>query len=481
MRREACLSVALLAVFTLAACGGGGGGSTPHAAQSSSVSGTIYGVDSNTINLNGGTGCGYVNVTYTGATQISYNGYSLAPGVYAAVTGTGSCTTSFAASQIRLGAAPSFSSGAPAGPHVPTADYVGYGGSQSISPAVAATVLNWAELTPGVANGFSAAGIKTLAYINPFFQATTDPLYSSDESTFAHDCNGDRITTMANATVLLYLMNPSSPDLLNLLNTWAAQQEASGHIDAFFFDDVDTLYGVSPLPCNATQSSWDAANASFISGTNYPVVFNGYAEDSDSATLINGANVTGGMVEYCYTGTAPLYTTGSQWVLHENLQLAAGAAGKLFFCYNNTTTDGSSSTALREYVYASFLLTYNPASSILWEYFSTPSNVHVFPETGLVPSSPLVATPANISGIEYANVYIREYAACSLAGKSVGPCAAVVNADPNNSYALPPLSGTYGHTMTLSGYGTLDGGTVGTAGPPPPTTVPPQTGLVLLP
>jgi len=35
--------------------------------------------------------------------------------------------------------------------------------------------------------------------------------------------------------------------------------------------------------------------------------------------------------------------------------------------------------------------------------------------------------------------------------------------------------------MTLSGYGTLDGGTVGTAGPPPPTTVPPQTGLVLLP
>src|SRR5579875_1226696 len=109
----------------LAACSGGGGGgvslppapavqqtaaaiNTAQIASSSSttpvVGGVVYGVFANTINIQGGSGCGYVNVSYSGSTQIITNGYSLTPGVFASVYGTGNCGTSFTATKITLSA-----------------------------------------------------------------------------------------------------------------------------------------------------------------------------------------------------------------------------------------------------------------------------------------------------------------------------------------------------------------------------------------
>lgn len=370
--------------------------------------------------------------------------------------------------------------------HVLTADYLGgYSGTHTVSASQAAPVLNWAEISSYDANTVSAAGIKTLDYIDPFRQATTDPLYTSDESTFSHDCSGNRIAIPYSATTTFYLMNPASSDLVTLMNAWESVQLGIGHIDAFFFDDIDTLYGVPTMPCGVTQSSWDSADASFIQSNNYPVVFNGYAMNSDAAQVINVSTVQGGAVEGCYTTTSqptPPYTTGRFWVIDENLELAAGAAGKLFFCYNNGSQDGASSIALRQYIYASFLLTYSAPSSVLWDTFTTPSGLHVFPETQLVPANPLVSAPATVSGLlSSTGVYVREYGVCYVNGASVGRCAAVVNSDPTNAHTMPTLSGQYGHTMSLSGYGVLDAGTISTNGPAAPSTLSPETGLVLLP
>lgn len=447
------------------------------------VSGTIYGLSGQTINLNGGTGCGFVNVTFTNATAIISNGYALAPGTYANVYGSGSCATSFVASTISLGAATSSSSAGGSGAglnHVLTADYLGgYAGTHSVSAAQAAPVLSWAEVSSSDGNAVSAAGIKTLDYIDPFRQSSSDPLYGSDESTFSHDCSGNRIPITYSATVTQYLMNPASGDLAALMASWQDRELSAGHIDAFFYDDVDTLYGISVYPCGLAQAGWDAENADFIAASGHPVVFNGYGMNADSAAVIDLSTVAGGMVEDCYAGISSTYTTGTTWLANENLELAAAAAGKLFFCYNTPIGDAAASIAVRQYVYASFMLTYGAGSSVLWEHFSTPSGLHVFPETELVPASPSLAA-SSIAAFYTGGAYAREYGACYLAGSNVGPCAAIVNPT-TAATAFPMLSRTYTHTMVLSGYGIVDGGNISVTAAPPPSSIPGETGIVVFP
>lgn len=456
------------------------------------VTGTVVGLNSATqVNIDASSCGGYTNVNFTSSTPIVENGYTLSSkGAAISVWGSGSCQSGFTATQIVLGSSSSSGNSGSSGAstisqkHVLTADYLGgCCGTTSVSYSSAATVLSWAEVSSSDGNAISAAGIKTLDYVDPFRQATYSPLYSSDASTFALTCSGSRISIPYSSTVTMWLMNPSSADLRTKMNAWQSSEESVGHIDAFYYDDIDTLYGVPTLPCNTTQSSWDAANASFIATSSHPVVFSGYALSPDAANIIGLSSVLGATVEECYIGVSqpsPPYRTGTLWTQRENLQLAAAAHGKLFFCYNNGGEDGETSTALRKYVYASFLMTYSATSSVLWETFTTPSGLHVFPETKLVPTDPLVATPSSVSTLlKSTGVYAREYGACYLDGSNVGPCAAVVNSSLTASYAMPALSTTYAHTLAISGYGSLDGGTVATDGPAPPATVPAETGLIL--
>ncbi|MBV8434317.1 MAG: hypothetical protein JO029_08560, partial [Candidatus Eremiobacteraeota bacterium] len=176
------------------------------------------------------------------------------------------------------------------------------------------------------------------------------------------------------------------------------------------------------------------------------------------------------------------WETGNAWQLNENLQLAAAAAGKQFFCYNNNNGSqyGSGVIALREYIYASFLMSFSPTSSVLWEtFYTTPSELHVYPETNIVPMNPVVSAPSDISALLSGGLYVREYANCYLSGSNVGPCAAVVNSTTSSTYSMPSMTYSYHHTMALSGGGSLDGGTVSVTGSAPPSTVGPETGLVL--
>lgn len=498
-------------VVLLAGCGGGGTslpqassihagsptGSTPapQASGTATVSGPVAGVVGNTINLNGGPNCGYVNVTYNSSTTIASNGYSLEPGVNATVQGTGSCATSFTASSISLsssssGASPAPSSPTPSSPipstiaqtHVLTADYLGgFAGTHAVSASQAASVLSWAEVSIQDANSTSGAGIKTMEYIDPFEQASSDPLYSS--GAYAHDCSGNLIVPSYDSSQVL--MDPGSSTLSSALDNWQAGQESQGHLDAFFYDNTDDTWGLPSLPCGVTASSWDSENWSLIAASNYPVVFNGYGMNSDATSLIGNSAVAGGMLEDAYgqrvdPGPTPPYTTDADWVNNENLQLNAANAGKLFFCYNTPNTDASSSIQLRQYIYASFLMGYGPSSSVLWEYFSTASGLHVFPETQLVPTNPLISSASSVSSFARGSVYVREYAACYLNGSSIGHCAAVVNPSSGSSYSMPSLTQSYSHTMSISGYGTLDGGSVSASGPAPPSSLPPETGVILI-
>jgi hypothetical protein len=55
-----------------------------------------------------------------------------------------------------------------------------------------------------------------------------------------------------------------------------------------------------------------------------------------------------------------------------------------------------------------------------------------------------------------------------------------VNADLHNAHPYP-YGTKYGHTLVLSGGGILDGGTVSTQGPAPPSMMQPLSGVIAFP
>jgi hypothetical protein len=88
---------------------GGTGGATPPppaptpppaGGGSLTVTGTIQTVSANSLLL--ASSCGYLYASYSSSTPITANGFSLAAGTTVSVTGTGSCSTSIAATKITL-------------------------------------------------------------------------------------------------------------------------------------------------------------------------------------------------------------------------------------------------------------------------------------------------------------------------------------------------------------------------------------------
>jgi hypothetical protein len=280
----------------------------------------------------------------------------------------------------------------------------------------------------------------------------------------------------------MHLMNPASVILQALWESAVNADALLGHYDAVFEDDADDVLGVTALPCGYTADSWLTASQVETASLGNPVIYNGLSilgpgyGVSDSINL-NSVSI-GGMMEGCYAqpGSSPK-PGGTVWQTIENTELIMAQQNKLFFCYANDTAASSSSINVRLYAYASFLLTYNLGSSVLWEYFGSPSGFHVQPESTLVAAAPVTATPPTIASLRTSSgLYAREYSACYIAGTLVGACAAVVNPDQWSSHAFPYTK--YHHTLTLSGGGLLDAGSVSVRGTKPPTALAPLSAAI---
>jgi hypothetical protein len=345
--------------------------------------------------------------------------------------------------------------------------------------------LNWAETySPTVIN---AAGIKSLLYTNPNREETTDPMYNTNEKTFAHDCNGHRIT-QPNSSTPIYLMNPNSSAMVSLYASYVSSMLSSkGNYTAILDDEPDDWYALSAMPCNYVSTTWSNAYANEMKSLPRPAIYNGLGiqgRNNSISTTINFNSVAmGGMMEACYTAPwSPPLSSGAYWQTNENIEIKMAAQRKFLICLSNNHTTASTTTgiAYRKYAYASFLLTYDVNNSSLWEGFVTASGYKVEPESKLVALNPVIATPSTIAGLKTASgVYARQYKACYIGGKLVGACAAVVNSDPTYAHAFPYT--TYHHTLLLTGGGILDGGTVSAAGPAPPTSMARMTGLIAFP
>lgn len=457
------------------------------------VQGPIVAIKSSSeFEINGGTGVGYLNIYTTSSTVNILNGLTLSVGKYADVYGNGSKSTYVTATQITLSSSSTTTSATPAPTsaasstgtattgvpnHIMTADYLaGYYGTKTVTPSQAAPHLTWAQTNIADSTAIAAAGIKTQVYVDPITVETTNPIYpyvKNTPSAFEYNCSGVKVTQLVGSTTM-YVLNPANSTVRSAFNQYTSSAKSSGHVDMVWEDGVILPSGApypNGMPCNYSASTWASENASLNQYSAVPVIENGLnlwtsTTLSPVIGVVNSSsNTIGGNMEHCYTDNTRIIQYGTAFIQVENTALQTTNHGKYFECMARNSNSASSQITARIFTLASFLMTYDVNHSVLQEEFTTPSGLHVFPESQLVPMNPVVAQPSSISGLRTSNgVYARQYNNCYLAGVNKGACVVAVNNDDvTHSF---PYSG-YGHSLTISGSGILDGGTVSTSGPAP--------------
>lgn len=424
-------------------------------------------------------------------------GGSLQVGSKATVTGPGSIALSITPVQIVVSnptpppapnATPTPTPGPIAQAHVLSADYWGAPyGTTSVPAATAARYIDWAEVSAANANTASANGIKTEFYMNPNRAQTNDPMYTSDATTFATDCSSNRVTTVYNG-ITQYVMDVRNASTQSLYASVVASRTAGAHYDAIFEDDAGALSaytGLSGTPCNYNDASWLSGEEAMEASVPIPTIFNGLSalnghSPSSSLQLLSQNAAMGGNFEHCYSDDGQPESSNWLWVATENTELSVANQHKIFQCMARNTSSAATQTAARLYAYASFLLTYDPNTSVYWNYYATPSNLHVMPEQQLVALNPVISEPSDVSALMTSGgAYGREYRTCYIATQFVGPCAVAVNPDSSSSHTFPFPQ--YTHTLSLSGAGLLDGGTMSTAGPASALYMPPSSAVIAFP
>jgi len=375
--------------------------------------------------------------------------------------------------------------------HIPTQDYFGAdAGGVLISPAQAAPWVDWGIADPNTSQAVMSAGIKVALYTDPNRVAPGDPMYTSDETTFAHDCNGHRITVSGSPDLLMDVHSTHLWTLwaneIQLMQSWGAVY------NEIFEDSADEIQTkrLSALPCNFDQTDWTNYTNAMDQSVGQTIGYNGLGLIPGSGSTPGpsiGLNSTtsGGMSEDCYSGRTPTgFFYQPHWLATENTQIQMAEAGRMFVCQSNWYGDASLSVPQRIYQFASYLLTYDIKDQLLETNFLTPSALHVMPEAQLVALDPVIKTPADISGLQQSGgLYGRRYKECFFATVYVGPCAAVVNPNNPKSGAPEPFPWPkrFTHTLVVSGEGIYDGGTASLTGPPPPATMPGSTAVIALP
>jgi hypothetical protein len=90
------------------------------------------------------------------------------------------------------------------------------------------------------------------------------------------------------------------------------------------------------------------------------------------------------------------------------------------------------------------------------------NNLAIWPEDAIYPSRPLQTMSSSPNDIAVApGVWRREFAACYDGGVPIGPCAALLNANPNSvKISSAWLTQTYGHVVSIAGGDLLSGGSI---------------------
>jgi len=311
-----------------------------------------------------------------------------------------------------------------------------------------------------------------------------------DESEFAHDCNNKRIDSLGIGQGK-YL---TIPDSTLLASQWTAYVQrmidGGAWFDYIFEDKADDIDKISAMQCNWNQPSWTTWANGLDHAITQRIVYNSLShtgaqngQPSVSPSMALNATTSGGMSEDCYVKNDNTLRYKLSWQATELTEIDMAAAHKLFVCNGGINLDGASNVADRIYQFASYLLTYDPSTTILETQFATYSGLTVYPESQLVAKNPVLPQPSNPSSLlQSGGAFGRQYKTCYFHGAYVGPCAAVVNSNqPGRPAVAFPWPSAYHHMLVASGGGVLDGGTVNLDGPAPPATMESGTAVIAFP
>jgi len=316
------------------------------------------------------------------------------------------------------------------------------------------------------------------------------------KSAWLHDSLGNRLHVTAYGTQVngqwQERMNPASLAVQTAYHNWTVAMVLGTRVNAFENDDIQTDYepsyftykfGATSKEYNALGTSanaaWFAAQQKLATASVRPVFANGLIGFQESQYLLS-ANVLGHMQESCATTSTTLPIMGSAWIANMNHLLIATGLHRYAICINYDVA-GSSGITERTYAYASWLLTYDPLYSIVFNQIPMADAHETYPEHGLAVFSPLqTATSNNITTLRRTTgAYVREFAFCYVQKVAIGPCAAVVNPD-SVAHSIGALSNVYLHYLALNTKSWYAGGTVGWgAFSSAPTTIGAHAALIL--
>jgi hypothetical protein len=374
--------------------------------------------------------------------------------------------------------------------HVQTAEYLWSPTERDTDPRTYAPYLTWAYPLFTRAREVHAAGIKTVFYVNPVMPYHGGYEYNTLNGRYtgvlAKDCSGTTVSTYAGKSLLADPRAPQAAEYYSDIINWYIRNKIRGNglWDAFFIDNNGPLYGANPLPCNYDPVSWGRAFDRAIESVNQPIITNSLStRESQTGVFVDrlaAKNIIGGMFEECFNNRLWTAEEQSQIQTIALLRRLHKPPGPGWWCYlNNTRALGEESIPKRLFGYASFLLTYDPNYSLFQESFTTqPSTFKVFPETGFVPLGPAVS-PSTIRDLQTdTGAYVQMYRWCYMRGRLIGACEIAVN--PGNGTAGVPNPQHFSHSMSISGGGVLDGGSVSFNGPAV-TSLDPQSAAILVP
>lgn len=367
--------------------------------------------------------------------------------------------------------------------HVNSAAYVSPGDNgYTGAPSALAPYITWAIASSSNAAAYQAAGVKVYAYTDPnraYASYNTDNAYTDlttvHPGAIAKTCAGSNVTSSGYGGGIL--SDPRSSEYSAHVGALIANRKSAySGWDAYFADDSSSIVEANGTPCNFNFSTWLSSTSAAYDQQGVQIIFNGLSDDAygyDLKPLAQAKSVIAGMWEGCYDTNSGWGMTnasrglGQKWADVENDELYFSSVGKSFWCFSTSGADPTSGQGLqeRQYSYASFLLTYDPRHVYETGYPNATSD-KVYPETGIVPTSPLVGQSSSVTTYQKGSVYAREYGACYYRGKLIGACAAVVN--PDSTSHPNPLTG-YAHALALAGSGVLNGGSASFSASVPPT------------
>jgi hypothetical protein len=336
------------------------------------------------------------------------------------------------------------------------------------------------------ARDFKAAGGQyAMVYTDPnyfFVSASYRSHGDFPESAFGHDASGGRISRPQGDGTEYYLVpNSQTRDAYRRV-TVADAVDAYDYVIADGVSDSlhTSLYRMSapPVELRSDAQYIDGMKAALAASAK-PVIINGYdnGDPLGVETYASSPNIAGIYGEACLsTDRGP--KTGDRWTREADALLFTTAHQRFAFCGGHGNDENNQ--AGRLYWLASWWLTFDPDYSVAVEVFESRGKVYVFPESQLVPTSPLQIAGSDINALRAAGgAYVREFRQCYEAGSPIGPCAALVNPSAT-PVTVPSLSTPYSRSLILDARNLFDGGQIGFSRGVPKTLAPGAAAIIFL-